>query len=84
MRSTQVLVRFGLRMVILVMFASFGGIGFGKSLAVLLWMSAVFSAVVGIVGREPPLDTTLNHWDETAAYAALSCLVGAFDHTAPF
>jgi hypothetical protein len=82
MRSTQVAVRFGLRMLILLIFASFGGIEFGKSLAALLWMSAIFSAVVGAVRREPLFDTTLNHWDETAAYAALCCLAVALHHAA--
>jgi uncharacterized membrane protein YcaP (DUF421 family) len=82
MKSTQVMVRFALRIVILVIFASFGGIGFGRSLATLLWMSTVFSAVVGAVRREPLFDITLNHWDETAAYAALCCLTIAFRHAA--
>ena len=70
MRSTQVMVRFGLRMIILVLFASFGGIGFGRSLAALLWMSTVLSVA-------------LNHWDETVAYAALFALVRSFDHFVP-
>jgi uncharacterized membrane protein YcaP (DUF421 family) len=82
MRSTQVMIRFALRIVILVIFASFGGIGFGRSLATLLWMSTVFSAVVGAVRREPLFDITLNHWDETAAYAAMCCLTIAFHHAA--
>jgi hypothetical protein len=82
MRSTQVMVRFALRIVILAIFASFGGIGFGRSLATLLWMSTVFSAVVGAVRREPLFDITLNHWDETAAYAALCCLTIIFHHAA--
>jgi len=76
------MIRFALRIVILVIFASFGGIGFGRSLATLLWMSTVFSAVVGAVRREPLFDITLNHWDETAAYAALCCLTIAFHHAA--
>jgi uncharacterized membrane protein YcaP (DUF421 family) len=82
MRSTQVAVRFGLRIVILVIFASFSGIGFGRSIATLLWMSTIFSAVVGAIRREPLFDTTLNHWDETAAYAALCCLAVALHHAA--
>lgn len=82
MRSTQVVARFGLRMIILVIFASFASIGFGRSLAALLWMSTVFSAVVGTIRREPLFDATLNHWDETAAYAALCCLAIAFHHAA--
>jgi hypothetical protein len=84
LRTTQVLIRFCLRMIILVIFASFGGIGFGRSLAALLWMSTVLSAVVGAMRREPPLDTVLNHWDETAAYAALCCLVSVINQAAQF
>jgi uncharacterized membrane protein YcaP (DUF421 family) len=82
MRSTQVVIRFALRIVILVIFASFAGIGFGRSLAALLWMSTVFSAVVAAIRREPLFDITLNHWDETAAYAALFCLAIIFHHAA--
>ena len=76
------MVRFGLRIVILVIFASFGGVGFGRSIATLLWMSAIFSAAVGALRREPLFDITLNHWDETAAYAALCCLALALHHAA--
>jgi len=78
LRSVQVLVRFGLRMIILVAFAVFGSIGFGRSLVALLWMAAILSAVVGALRREPPFDTVLNHWDETMAYAALCSLVIGF------
>jgi hypothetical protein len=84
LRTTLVLVRFSLRMVILVLFAVFGSIGFGRSLAALLWMATILSAVVGTMRREPPFDTVLNHWDETAAYAALCCLVSGFNQTVPF
>ena len=76
--------RFGLRMFILTLFATFGGIGFGRSLAALLWMSTILSAVIGAMRREPPLDTVLNHWDETVTYAALCCLVSGFNQAAPF
>ena len=84
LNSTQVLVRFGLRMIILVVFASFGGIGFARSLIALLWMSAVLSAAVAMIRREPSFDAALNHWDESAVYAALCCLTGAIGHAAPF
>lgn len=82
LRSTQVIVRFCLRMIILIVFAAFGGIGFGRSLAALLWMSAVLSAVMATLEREAPFGAVLNHWDETLAYAALYCLVSGFDHAA--
>ena len=71
-------------MIILVTFAAFGSIGFSRSLAALLWMSAILSAVIGASRREPPFDTVLNHWDETLAYAALCCLVSGFIQSAPF
>jgi hypothetical protein len=83
LRSTQVLARFGLRLIILVIFATFGSIGFGRSLAALLWMSTILSAVMAAMKREPPFDRVLNHWDETVAYAALCCLVSGFNQAVP-
>jgi hypothetical protein len=83
LRSTQVLVRFCLRMIVLLAFATFGGIGFGTSLVALLWMSTVLSAVVGSMKREPPFDRHLNHWDEMVAYSALCFLVSGFNQTVP-
>jgi len=73
-----VLVRFCLRIIILVIFAAFGSIGFGRSLAALLGMSTILSAVIGAMRREPPFDVVLNHWDETLAYAAMFSLVLSF------
>lgn len=83
LRSTQVLVRFGLRVIILIVFAAFGSIGFGASLVALLWMSAILSVVIGAMRRERPFDTVLNHWDETVLYLALCCLVSGLNPTAP-
>jgi hypothetical protein len=80
-RLTQVVLRFGLRMIILVVFAAFASIGFGRSLVALLWMSTILSAVIGAIRRELPFDTVLNHWDEAAAYAALCALVGGLNQT---
>jgi hypothetical protein len=81
--SSQVLVRFCLRMLVLVAFATFGGIGFGRSLAMLLWMSIIFSAVMGAIRRESPFGGVLNYWDETVAYATVYALIGAVSHTIP-
>ena len=83
LRSIQVLVRFFLRMAILMAFAAFGSIGFGRSLVALLWMAAILTAIVGAMRREPPFDTVLNHWNEMMAYAALCCLVVGFIRTVP-
>ncbi len=77
------LVRFCLRISILVIFAAFAGIGFGNGLAALLWMSIILCAVIAAIWREPPFGATLNHWDETVAYAALFFLVSAFNHSVP-
>jgi hypothetical protein len=80
LKSTQVIVRFCVRMTILMIFAAFGSNGFGRSLTALLWMATILSAVLATLWREEPLDSVLNHWDETMAYAALCCLAIGFDH----
>lgn len=72
-----------MRIIILILFAAFGSIGFGRSLAALLGMSALLSTVVGAIKRETPFDVALNHWDETIAYAALFCLANGFNHVIP-
>jgi hypothetical protein len=83
LKTAEVIARFGLRVIVLLIFAAFGSIGFGRSLAALLWMSTILSAVLATLEHEEPLDTALNHWDETMAYAALCCLVSGFDHAVP-
>jgi hypothetical protein len=80
LRPVQVLVRFGFRLAIMIGFAVFANIGFGKGLVVLLWMSALICAVVALVRREPPFRGQLNHWDEMAAYAALCALATGVVH----
>jgi hypothetical protein len=79
LKSAEVIARFCLRMVVLMIFAAFGSIGFSRSLTALLWMSAILSAVLATLEHEEPLDAALNHWDETMAYAALCCLISGFD-----
>jgi hypothetical protein len=75
MQSNQVLIRFGLRTAILASFAAFSHVGFGRSLAALLLMTAILCAVIGMIKREASLGTALNNWDESLAYAGLYCLV---------
>ncbi len=79
-KSTEVIVRFGLRMAAVAGFAVFGGIGFQRGLTVMLWMSAILGGVIATFDREEPLASVLNHWDEAIAYAALCCLACAFEH----
>ena len=78
-QSVRVIARFGVRMAILVFFATFGSIGFARSLAALLCMSAILSAVLAAIKREGVLDRSLNHWHEMTAYVALCCLIVSFD-----
>jgi hypothetical protein len=81
LNNRQVLVRFVLRVIILTSFAAFGSIGFGRSLAALLWMAIILCVVVGVMRREPVFRTGLNHWDEAVAYAAIYALVtGVNEH----
>ena len=75
LKSIQVLVRFFLRIAILMAFAAFGSIGFGRSLKALLWMSIILCAGVALLKRETPFGAGLNHWDECAAFGALFALV---------
>jgi hypothetical protein len=75
--SAQVIVRFCLRLSILIAFAVFASVGFGRALVALLWMSTILCAVIGFMRREPFLASDLNHWDEMAAYGALCALAQA-------
>jgi len=74
LRSTQVLIRFGVRLLVLIAFAGFGSIGLNQSLLALFWMAAVLCALIAAIRRERFLDHYLNHWDEMAAYSALCAL----------
>jgi hypothetical protein len=77
-KSAEVIARFGLRMAAIVVFAVLGGIGFERGLTVMLWMAAILATVIAMFDREELADTTLNHWDEASAYAALCCLACMF------
>lgn len=75
LKTIQVLVRFMLRMAILLAFALLGDTSFAQSMVALLCMSALLCAVAAAMRREPPFRAELNHWDEMAAYLALCSLV---------
>lgn len=78
-QTIRVIIRFWLRMVILLVFAAFSSIRFDQSLMLLLLMSTILSAVLATLKREEPLGSVLNHWDEAIAYAALCCLIITFN-----
>ena len=71
----RVIARFAVRLVVLAAFAGFDSIGFGAGLVALLSMSIILCAIAGLVLREPPFGTSLNHWDESVAFGALFALV---------
>jgi len=79
----RVFLRFGVRTIILVTFAAFGSVGFGKSLAALLAMSAILCVALAFVRREAIFPSTLNHFDEAIAYAALYFLSVATNLSSP-
>jgi len=81
LESGRVLLRFCVRIIILASFAAFSGIGFDKSLSVLLWMAMVFCTVGAMVKREQAFAAVLNHWDEMMGYAAILALLGVFEHS---
>ena len=72
--SVTVVMRFMLRMVILAVFATFGSLGFPKTLETLLAMATLYCAIVGSMRREAPLGPALTHFDEGAAYALCAFL----------
>jgi hypothetical protein len=83
LRSQQVLLRFVVRMTILIAFSAFGGVGFARSLAALAAMSIILCAVLASAKREALFSAELNYWDEAVAYAALYFLIGGIDLPAP-
>ncbi len=83
-KTTQVMLRFALRMAAVVAFAVLGGIGFERGLTVMLWMSTILCGIIATFDREEPLDAALNHWDEAMAFAALCCLACTFESPVPF
>lgn len=78
-----VLIRFGVRIIILAAFAAFGSVGFGMSLAALLAMASILCGVVAAVRCETLFSRALNHWDEAAAYAALYFLFVSLNFSTP-
>jgi hypothetical protein len=44
-------------------------------------MSTILSAVIAVMRHELPLDSALNHWDETVTYAAICMLVSGLSQT---
>ncbi|KRR26931.1 hypothetical protein CQ14_30210 [Bradyrhizobium lablabi] len=77
LQSGRVLIRFGLRLLILIAFAGFSSTALNQSLHALFWMATVLCALIAGLRRERFLDDDLNHWDEMAAYGAPCALTQA-------
>jgi hypothetical protein len=77
-QSSQALVRFLIRLILVVTVASFGNHAFGAFLSSLLVLSGIFCAVMGFIRHEPIFGAVLTHWDEAVACAILGRLVVAF------
>ena len=75
--SRQVLFRAAFRLILLAALAAFGSQAFGKTLASLLALAAIFCAVVGAMRREAMFGPALTHWDEAAVYAVVARLASA-------
>ena len=78
-----VMIRFSMRIIILVTFAAFSSVGFGVGLAALLAMAALLCTVVATVRREVMFSRALTHWDEALAYAALYFLLVSLNLSSP-
>jgi O-antigen/teichoic acid export membrane protein len=75
--SARVLLRFLLRMIILLTLSAAGGQAFSATLTGLLVFAAVYCLCVGALKREVPFRPLLTNWDEAAAYAFILCLIHA-------
>jgi hypothetical protein len=73
--SSRVLFRFGLRLVVLVSFASLGTSDYLRAFLALLLMSALMCVGWALARREPLLGGSLTNWDEAAAYGCLASLM---------
>jgi hypothetical protein len=72
--SSYVLLRFTLRIAILIALALVPQIGFVEAFPRLLLIGSVFCVLWGITERERLLEPTLTHWDEAAALVIMSRL----------
>jgi len=72
--SSRVLFRFGLRMIVLLAFASLGPSGYARALFALFLMSFGMCSAWAVMQREPLFGPGLTNWDEAAAYGWLASL----------
>jgi hypothetical protein len=73
--SSQVLVRFALRLLFLSIFALVSAAGFPTLFPRLMALAAIYCVIVAALRGEPVWGRVLTHWDEAAGYGAIACLV---------
>ena len=81
--SSRVLIRFGVRMIVLMAFAASSSVGFARGLATLMLMAITWTALVAAFKREQPFEPALNYWDEMLGFTAAFCLISIFTHEMP-
>jgi hypothetical protein len=72
--SFHVLIRFGIRLAILIALAFVVQIGFAQAFPRLLLLAGLFCSLWAIFGREAMFGPVLTHWDEAAALIIMSRL----------
>ncbi len=73
--TAGVLVRFSVRLLVLIPFAVFAKIGFPRTFSSLLAMTGLYCAIVGNLRRENPFGPVFTHFDEAAGYTCLSAII---------
>lgn len=73
--SAAVVLRFAVRMLILIAFASIGTIGFARTFEALLTMAAIYCCAMATLRRDAPFGPVLTNFDEAAAYALCALVV---------
>jgi len=72
--STQVLLRFIVRLAVVAAIASIAQVGFRQAIPGLLFIAALFCGMWGVIFREKLFAPILTHWDEAAFCVALGKL----------
>jgi hypothetical protein len=75
--STGVLIRFGVRLVMLTVFAFVAHIGFSHAFPQLLLFGGLFCGLWALVRGEPIFGPALTHWDEAATLIVIGRLAAA-------
>ena len=76
--SERTVVRFALRLTVLMLFAAMSPQGFARTLLAYLIFATLFCLLVAATRRERALAPDLGHWDEAVAYTAIGALVLRF------